>query len=119
MPGKPVIFVRDLSFRYENKTGLSCPCLEVQEGECIAFVGPNGSGKTTFLKLLNGLLGPYSGRIDFMGQALSSSKLLRKRSVYLHQHPVLFAGSVRENINYALKLKKIYGAEAQIGRAHV
>ncbi|MGD9939085.1 MAG: ABC transporter ATP-binding protein [Clostridia bacterium] len=113
MPGKPVICVRDLAFHYENKAGLICPFLDVQEGESLAFVGPNGSGKTTLLKLLNGLLGPYSGRIDFMGQPLGSSRLLRMRSVYLHQHPVLFAGTVRDNIAYALKLKHFDKAEAQ------
>lgn len=112
-PDIPVLSVRELAFHYENKAGLSCPCLDVQEGECLAFVGPNGSGKTTLLKLLNNLLGPYSGRIDFMGQPLGSSKLLRRRSVYLHQHPVLFAGTVRENIAYALKLKRFDRAEAE------
>jgi energy-coupling factor transporter ATP-binding protein EcfA2 len=112
-PEVPVLSVRELAFHYENKAGLSCPCLDVHEGECLAFVGPNGSGKTTLLKLLNGLLGPYSGRIDFMGQPLGSSKLLRRRSIYLHQHPVLFAGTVRDNIAYALKLKHFGRAEAE------
>ncbi|MFH2116028.1 MAG: ABC transporter ATP-binding protein, partial [Spirochaetota bacterium] len=86
---------------------------DVRENDCLAFVGPNGSGKTTLLKLLNGLLGPYSGRIEFMGQPLGSSKLLRRRSIYLHQHPVLFAGTVRENMNYALRLKRINKPEAE------
>ena len=113
MPGNAVISVRELAFHYENKAGLSCPFLEVQEGEALAFVGPNGSGKTTLLKLLNGLLGPYSGKIDFMGQPLGSSKLLRRRSVYLHQHPVLFAGTVRDNMNYALKLKRFGKTESE------
>jgi tungstate transport system ATP-binding protein len=113
MAGSKVISVRDLAFHYENKAGLSCPFLEVEEGESLAFVGPNGSGKTTLLKLLNGLLGPYSGRIDFMGQPLGSSRLLRQRSVYLHQHPVLFAGTVRENMAYALRLKRFGKAEAE------
>jgi tungstate transport system ATP-binding protein len=113
MPGKPVIRVRDLAFHYENKAGLSCPFLDVQEGESLAFVGPNGSGKTTLLKLLNGLLGPYSGRMEFMGQPLGSSKLLRRHSVYLHQHPVLFAGTVRENLSFALRLKKFSKPEAE------
>lgn len=112
-PDVPVLSVRELAFHYENKAGLSCPCLDVREGECLAFVGPNGSGKTTLLKLLNGLLGPYSGRIEFMGQPLGSSKLLRRRSVYLHQHPVLFAGTVRDNLAYALKLKRFDRAEAE------
>jgi tungstate transport system ATP-binding protein len=112
MPGKPVISVQELAFHYENKAGLSCPLLEVAEGECLAFVGPNGTGKTTLLKLLNGLLGPYSGKIEFMGQPLRTSRMLRRRSVYLHQHPVLFAGTVRDNLSYALRLKGFDKIEA-------
>lgn len=108
-----ILRVRELAFHYENRAGLSCPCLDVEEGECLAFVGPNGSGKTTLLKVLNGLLGPYSGKIEFMGQPLGSSRLLRRRSVYLHQHPVLFAGTVKDNIAYALKLKRFCRSEAE------
>ena len=64
------------------------------------------------LKLLNGLLGPYDGRIDFLGLPLARNPLLRERSVFVHQHPVLFSGTVKENFEYALRLKRVRGAEA-------
>ncbi|OHD23945.1 MAG: hypothetical protein A2Y38_11995 [Spirochaetes bacterium GWB1_59_5] len=101
-----------LSFRYERRIACSCPSLTIRLGESVAFTGPNGSGKTTMLKLLNGLLGPYEGSIEFLGRPLAGNALLRKRSVYVHQHPVLFAGTVRDNLEYALALKRLRGAEA-------
>lgn len=99
--------VSGLSFRYEKRAAVECLSLEIFEGEAVAFVGPNGSGKTTMLKLLNGLVGPFQGKIDFMGRPLAGNPDLRRRSVYVHQHPILFAGTVRDNLAYALRLKRV------------
>lgn len=104
--------VSALSFRYERRIDCSCDALAIRLGESVAFTGPNGSGKTTMLKLLNGLLGPFDGSIEFLGQPLKGNPQLRKRSVYVHQHPVLFAGTVRDNLEYALALKRLRGAAA-------
>ena len=108
----PAFSVSRLTFRYERKVAVSCDSLEIHRGETVAFTGSNGSGKTTMLKLLNGLLGPYDGRIDFLGLPLARNPLLRDRSVFVHQHPVLFSGTVKDNFEYALRLKRVRGAEA-------
>jgi homopolymeric O-antigen transport system ATP-binding protein len=42
--------------------------LEVASGECLGLIGANGAGKTTFLKLLNGIIRPDSGRIQLLGR---------------------------------------------------
>ncbi len=112
MPETSVFSVSKLAFRYERKLAVSCEALEIHAGETVAFTGPNGSGKTTMLKLLNGLLGPYDGIIEFMGLPLRHNPYLRLRSVYVHQHPILFAGTVRDNLEYALRLKHIARDEA-------
>lgn len=112
MSDNPIFDVLRLSFRYERALAVSCDALRIMAGESVAFVGPNGSGKTTMLKLLNGILGPYQGTIDFMGLPLAHNPYLRRRSVYLHQHPVLFSGTVRDNIAYALRLKHFRRDEA-------
>jgi energy-coupling factor transporter ATP-binding protein EcfA2 len=108
----PVFSVSGLSFRYERRVALSCDALEIMPGQSVALTGPNGSGKTTMLKLLNGLLGPFTGSIAFMGKPLARNPLLRQRSVYVHQHPVMFAGTVRDNLEYALRLKRVPKEEA-------
>jgi tungstate transport system ATP-binding protein len=114
--------VRELAFAYERRIVLRCPALTLAPAVCTAFVGSNGSGKTTLLKLLNGLLGPFHGSIFFDGQPLLSCRSLRRRTVYVHQHPVLFAGTVRSNMAYALKLKGFGGSEladrVQAGAEH-
>ena len=112
MPEVPVFKVSKLAFRYERKLAVACEGLEIRAGETVAFTGPNGSGKTTMLKLLNGLLGPYDGTIEFMGLPLRRNPHLRLRSVYVHQHPILFAGTVRDNLEYALRLKRIPRGDA-------
>lgn len=71
----------------------------VVRGECVRLVGPNGSGKTTFLKVLNRLLPADPGSIlSFAGEALAESRSLRSRCIYVHQHPYLMAGTVARNV---------------------
>lgn len=68
-PEKPVITADDLWFKYEKDLpdvvkGLS---IQVKKGELLALLGGNGTGKTTSLKLLSGLLKPYRGSIHISG----------------------------------------------------
>jgi ABC-2 type transport system ATP-binding protein len=60
--------------------------LEVRTGEIFGYVGPNGSGKTTTLKLLTGLLKPDRGDARVLGEPLASSAW-RFRAGYLPEHP--------------------------------
>lgn len=50
---------------------------EVRKGEVLGIIGPNGSGKTTFLSLISGTLGLSAGTIDFRGQRISGLKPFR------------------------------------------
>lgn len=54
--------------RYGSNTALAGVDLELPRGEIIGLLGPNGSGKTTFLKLCAGLLTPTAGSIEIDGQ---------------------------------------------------
>ena len=74
---KPLAFhVRDLSFRYDHSPdqgwALSNVECSILAGTIVGIIGPNGSGKTSFLKLLMGLLRPESGVIHFFGKDLGS-----------------------------------------------
>ncbi len=72
---KPFAFdVRNLSFRYDHspESGWALRNLHcsIEAGTIVGVIGPNGSGKTSFLKLLMGLLRPESGAIQLFGQEL-------------------------------------------------
>jgi ABC-2 type transport system ATP-binding protein len=63
--------------------------LEVGCGEILGYVGPNGSGKTTTLKLLTGLLRPDRGEAFILGERLSS-RAWKYRTGYQPEHPYLY-----------------------------
>lgn len=65
MKGSPLITVKNVSFRYDASLILKDVDLEIFPGEFIGIFGPNGGGKTTFLKLLMGILKPSKGKILF------------------------------------------------------
>ena len=58
-----LVTCKELTKTYGNKPALNRVSLEIESGHIIGLLGPNGSGKTTFLKLLNGLLTPTSGEL--------------------------------------------------------
>lgn len=72
MPGveSPAIELRKVSFRYGATEVLSEVSLNVNQGEYLGLVGPNGGGKTTLAKLCLGLLTPSSGTIKLFGTPL-------------------------------------------------
>ncbi len=74
----PVLALRRVTFGYEREPVLEDVSLDVQPGDFLALVGPNGGGKTTLLKLLLGLVKPWRGevvrRLSPRGGALGDSK---------------------------------------------
>jgi ABC-type multidrug transport system, ATPase and permease components len=97
----------DVFFRYpdSDKEAIEHLSFAAKPGECVAFVGPSGSGKTTIVNLLLGLLKPQSGTITIDGHSLNelSLKDYRHHISLVSQSPVLFNGTVKENITYGLK----------------
>ncbi|MGC9125640.1 MAG: ABC transporter ATP-binding protein [Caldisericaceae bacterium] len=66
-----MIKVNDLKFGYNGSNILDGLSLEVNEGEIFTILGPNGSGKTTFLKCIERILVPKSGTIEISGKDLN------------------------------------------------
>ena len=63
-----LLHCQDLTKRYGGLTALDNLNLTVESGKIIGLLGPNGSGKTTFIKLINGLLTPTWGSIWIDGK---------------------------------------------------
>ncbi len=62
--GKKILELRDISKSYNNETVLSPFTYKFKKGERIGIIGPNGSGKTTFLNIISGQTSPDTGKID-------------------------------------------------------
>lgn len=75
MKKKPFIRVRDLAVRYHGNAVLDGVSFEVEEGDYVGIVGPNGGGKTTLLKALIGLIEPDAGTIEINGQRPAAARM--------------------------------------------
>ncbi|WP_078551229.1 ABC transporter ATP-binding protein [Bacillus alkalicellulosilyticus] len=78
--------------------------LQVKAGECIAFVGESGAGKSTVLSMMVGFYRPTSGQIFIDGKTFDDINMqsYRQKLAVVPQTTVLFSGSIRENITYGL-----------------
>jgi ABC-2 type transport system ATP-binding protein len=84
--GSPAIYTAELSKRYGRTVALAGLSMTVERGEVFGFLGPNGSGKTTAVKLLLGLARPSSGEAMVLG-APAGDRETRRQIGYL---PELF-----------------------------
>lgn len=83
-----MIKVANLSRSFGEFPAVSGVSFEIEKGETFALLGPNGSGKTTVLKMLAGLIRANSGEIEINGHKLASEPLEARRSIsYLPQYP--------------------------------
>ena len=105
MIGGPLLKLENLHYSYEDGTAaLKGIDLEIAEGDFLAVLGSNGSGKTTMIKHLNGLLRPASGRVLLDGIALSKHDsrevLSRVGIVFQDPNDQLFAATVAEDVAF-------------------
>ncbi len=107
-----MIQMQDICFSYEDAVVLSHFQMEIQEGETVILKGPNGCGKSTVLKLMNGLIFPERGTYLFEGKAVTKktmedaafSRDFHRKIGYLFQNAdsQLFHNSVEDEIAFAL-----------------
>ncbi|WP_163183169.1 energy-coupling factor ABC transporter ATP-binding protein [Neobacillus sedimentimangrovi] len=91
MTKKPIISLKDVCFQYDGQDhyALQSVTFDIYEGEWLAIVGHNGSGKSTMAKLLNGLQFPNQGVITVCGLPLTEENVwdIRKQLGMVFQNP--------------------------------
>lgn len=94
------IEARELTRRFGAFTAVDAITFDVRQGEVFGFLGANGAGKTTAIRMLIGLLAPTSGRASVAGfDVLTQSDEVRRRIGYMSQRFSLYEDlTVRENI---------------------
>ena len=112
-----VIEVTDLSYRYEDGTeALRGIDFTLQPGECVAVLGANGSGKTTFVLHLNGLLMPSKGSLKVCGMEVNKADLAKIRQrvglVFQDSDEQLFMPTVIEDVMFGPLNQGLSAAEA-------
>lgn len=114
-----MINVQDLHKSYGKNDVLKGISTTIQDGEVIAIIGPSGSGKSTFLRCINLLEMPTSGKMVINGQDITEKKTnlmkVREKVGMVFQHFHLFPHkTVMENLTYApMKVSKLSKAEAE------
>ena len=82
----PVIYVENLTRRFGDFTAVDHINFEVNAGEVVGYLGPNGSGKTTTIRMLLGLLAPSEGEATVLGyDVVRQSEEVRARVGYMSQ----------------------------------
>jgi ribosome-dependent ATPase len=104
--GGPVIAARDLTRRFGDFTAVNRVSFTIERGEIFGFLGSNGCGKTTTMKMLTGLLAPSEGEALLFGKPLNARDMsLRKRVGYVSQSFSLYTElTVRQDLSLHAKL---------------
>lgn len=111
---QPEIELRNVYLNYGSEDVLTDFSLTIGKGQFVTAIGSSGCGKTTALKLMNGLLTPDQGSVWVQGQDISlmDQNKLRRGIGYVIQGIGLFPHMlIRDNISYILRLNKMNKAE--------
>jgi ABC-2 type transport system ATP-binding protein len=112
------IEVRNLVKRFGTKTVVDHVTMNVAEGEIVGFLGPNGSGKTTTIRIMCGLLTPDEGGGQVLGYDLLTESLKIKREVgYMTQKFSFYEDlTIAENLEFVARLYRLRPVEEYVGR---
>ena len=98
----PVVLVENLTHRFGEFVAVDHINFQINAGEVVGYLGPNGSGKTTTIRMLLGLLEPHEGRATVLGfDAFRQSQEVRARTGYMSQKFALYDDlTVLENLTF-------------------
>ncbi len=115
------IDVTGVTKRFGDKTVVNAIDLQVRRGEIYGFLGPNGSGKTTFIRMLCGLLTPDAGSGTCLGYDVRTEQAAIKRHVgYMTQKFSYYEDlSIRENLDFIARIYAVPDRRAAVERSLV
>jgi ABC-2 type transport system ATP-binding protein len=98
----PVISVENLTRRFGEFVAVDHVSFEINAGEIVGYLGPNGSGKTTTIRMLLGLLSPSEGSASVLGfDTYKQTEEIRKRAAYMSQKFAIYDDlTVWENLQF-------------------
>jgi ABC-2 type transport system ATP-binding protein len=113
------IDVRNLTKKYSGKTAVDNVSLRVPRGKIYGFLGPNGSGKTTTIRMICGLLTPDEGEGTCLGFDLrTQSEDIRRRTGYMTQKFSYWEDlSIEENLAFVAEMFGLDRPEARVEQA--
>lgn len=110
---EPVIQTEELTKKFGDFTAVDHISFEVNRGEIFGFLGANGAGKTTAIKMMTGLLAPTSGEGSVAGHNIyTESESIKKKIGYMSQRFSLYDDlTVKENIRF---YGGVYGMDSEV-----
>ncbi|GAB5467576.1 MAG: ribosome-associated ATPase/putative transporter RbbA [Rhodospirillales bacterium] len=113
--GAPAIEAEGLVKRFGDFTAVDQVSFRIEQGEIFGFLGSNGCGKTTTMKMLTGLLQPSAGEARLFGKAVENGDLkIRRRVGYMSQSFSLYSElTVRQNLDLHAGLFRVPKAVAE------
>ena len=112
-----IIEIEKISKDFSQKDGTSYTVLDeisfsIKKGECFTIIGPNGTGKTTLLRILGLLEPPKDGKIIFDGKDITNASkaekvFYRRKISFVRQKPVVLNTTVFNNIAFGLRVRDV------------
>lgn len=115
----PILKLRDVGKRYRRRVVLDGLDLALGRGEIVGLLGPNGSGKTTTLRIAAGLLWPNRGAVELLGESLTPERsALRTRIGYLPERvPLYDPMTVRGYLEFVAGVRGLAGRRRRVAVA--
>lgn len=114
-----MITVHDISKKYNGQIVLENTSYDLHEGDIIGFLGANGAGKSTTMKIITGVISPDSGSVSIFGHDVIENPIEAKRRIgYLSENnPLPDEMYVKEYLEYTAKIYKLKNTTEIIDRS--